>query len=356
MTDCSKTISEAKAARLRKLANPDGVIAALAIDQRKSLRQMIAIAAGRALGQISDAQLAEFKAIVTRVLTQETSAVLLDPEYGLEAVPQRLPGCGLLLAYEMDGYENPRPHRMLALLPEFSARRLRELGADGIKILLSYTPFDDERKNDEKCALIERIGHECEAAGVPFFLEPVGYDPDGLDVKGLEYARRKPEIVLRSMEEFSKDIYKVDILKVEFPVNAAYVEGSAVYGGQSAYSREDALAYHRAADALAKRPYIYLSAGVSSAQFTEQLRLAAESEARYSGVLCGRAHWQGGVSAYAQGGTAELEKWLNGEGLANVRAVNECLRQAWSWEEWFTPETASPARGTFSQAPSLGLS
>ena len=85
----------------------------------------------------------------------------------------------MLLAYESDGYENPRPNRMLELMPHLTVRRLRDAGADGIKILLSYTPFDDPTANDGKCALIERIGAECEALDMPFFLEPVGHDPTG---------------------------------------------------------------------------------------------------------------------------------------------------------------------------------
>lgn len=143
-------ISEAKARRLRAVSTRHGIIAAVAIDQRKSLRQMIADAAGTSLDDISDAQLGEFKSAVTRVLTHHASAILMDPEFGSEAFLQRAPGCGLLITYECDGYENPRPHRMLALMPHLSVRQLRDLGADGVKILLSYTPFDDERSNDEK--------------------------------------------------------------------------------------------------------------------------------------------------------------------------------------------------------------
>lgn len=187
--------------------------------------------------QITDVQISEIKCAVSRALTGYASAVLLDPEYGLDARRQRASRCGLLLAYESDGYENLRPHRMLALMPRLSVRRIRDLGADGVKILLSYTPFEDAAANDEKCALIERIGNECAALDMPFFLEPVGYDTSGIDPKSLEFARRKPEIVIQSMEEFSKDVYKVDVLKVEFPIDARFVEGSSVYSGQRAYSR-----------------------------------------------------------------------------------------------------------------------
>ena len=292
-------ISPRKAERLRRLSTSNGTIAAVAMDQRRSLRRMIAQAAGVEEAKISDQQLGAFKSAVSRVLTRDASAILLDPEFGSDAFAVRASGCGLLVTYESDGYDNPRPHRMLELMPNASVRRLQEMGAEGIKILLSYTPFDDVEANDRKCAMIERIGYECDAADVPFFLEPVGYDPGGMDVRSLEYAKMKPEIVIRSMEEFSKERYRVDVLKVEFPIDATYVEGSAVYGGQIAYSRKEALDHYQKADAAARCPYIYLSAGVSSGQFTESLRLAAEAKARFSGVLCGRANWQGGVPAFA---------------------------------------------------------
>lgn len=319
------SISDSKQARMRALTGPDGVIAALAMDQRGSLRQMMG--AG-----VTDEQVVEFKRVVIAALSKHSSAVLLDPEYGWDAAAGRAPGCGLLMAYESDGYNNPRPHRMLALLAHQSVRRLAEAGVDGIKILLSYTPFDTVDSNDEKKAMVERIGHECEAAGLPFFLEPVGYDPGGSDGKSVEFARLRPEIVIRSMEEFSKDIYKVDVLKVEFPVNIAFVEGCAAYRGAKAQTRDEALDLFRRADAASRRPYIYLSAGARNEDFIESLRLAAEAGARYSGVLCGRANWQDGVPIYMKQGRAALEAWLEGEGARNVRAVNDCLSAAVGWD------------------------
>ncbi|MBC7924414.1 MAG: tagatose 1,6-diphosphate aldolase [Bryobacteraceae bacterium] len=330
---------------LDRLSTSRGVIAAMAIDQRKSLRIMIAAAAGVSLESISDQQLGEFKSTVVRHLSPHASAVLIDPEFGSPAMGQQAESCGLLLTYEMDGYENPRPHRMLALMPEYSVQRLVEAGANGIKILLSWNPFDDPVPNDHKRALIERIGAECEAVDVPFFLEPVSYDPQNqLDLRGPDFARLKPSIVIDTMREFSQPRYRVDVLKVEFPVNAAYVENSTVHSGQSVYSRDAAIDYYRQADEAAGAiPYIYLSAGVSTNQFTESLRLAAEAEARFSGVLCGRATWQQGVQAYAKNGVRALEDWLADFGLKNIQAVNDCLAVAVPWHSRQSKRLESPS-------------
>jgi tagatose 1,6-diphosphate aldolase len=325
-----------KIERLRSLATPSGIVAAVAMDQRRSLRKLIANAGSVPFNDITDAQLAEFKEAVTKVLTPHASAILLDPEYGLGAAKSRAGSCGLLLAYEADGYENPRPHRMLALMPEHSVRTLRDAGASGIKILLHYSPMDDERPNLEKRILIERIGNECAALDMPFFLEPVLYDPtraNGMPSSELEFAKAKPALVVEMMREFSRDIYKVDVLKVEFPVVATYVQGSEVHCGETAYTMDQALEWFHTADSTARCPYIYLSAGVSTPVFFESLRMANESGAQYSGVLCGRATWQDGILAYAKDGVNALYKWLESQGVANLEKLNQLLRSATPWHE-----------------------
>ncbi len=88
-------------------ADERGVIAAAAMDQRGSLMKAIAKARGDG-GQATAADLSEFKTIVTEVLTKYATAILMDPEYGLEAIKHRAPGAGVLLAYEKTGYDATR--------------------------------------------------------------------------------------------------------------------------------------------------------------------------------------------------------------------------------------------------------
>jgi tagatose 1,6-diphosphate aldolase len=159
----------------------------------------------------------------------------------------------------------------------------------------------------------------------------VGYDPKGGDEKGFEYAKAKPEIVKKSMEEFSKPQYFVDVLKVEVPINAEFVEGSAVYKGQKAYTRRKRWRTSGEAAAVAKKPFIYLSAGVSNAQFVESLHMAAEAGTDFSGVLCGRATWKEGIPVYAKSGAKALEDWLSKEGVKNINAVNDAIKSATPW-------------------------
>ena len=315
---------------LKAVSNSRDVIAAAAMDQRGSLKSAIAKDKGIDKSAVTAQMLEEFKTAVVKILTPHASAILLDPEYGLPAALARAKNAGLLLAYENSGYDNTRPGRLPDLLDIWSVRRLVAAGADCIKILLYYTPFDPPSVNEIKHAWVERIGAECTAADVPFFLELVGYE-EGADEKGIAYARRKPDIVARSMAEYSKPQYGVDILKVEVPVNMAFVAGAKACKGESAYTRDQAKQHFLTAAASAKLPFIYLSAGVSNDVFSETLELAAESGVKFSGVLCGRATWKDAIPVYAKQGVKALEDWLADQGVKNINNVNDRLKAASPW-------------------------
>jgi len=327
-------VTPGKQKGLNAVSNSQGVIAAAAMDQRGSLKSAIAKDKGVDKSAVTAQMLEEFKTAVVRVLTPYASAILLDPEYGLPAALARAKNAGLLLAYEHSGYDNTQPGRLPDLLPIWSVRRLVAAGADCIKILLYYTPFDPPTINEVKHAWIERIGAECVASDVPFFLEFVGYEENG-DEKAIGFARKKPEIVALSMQEFSKPQYGVDILKVEVPVNMAYVAGTRSCKGESAYTREQAKEHFRRAAESAKKPFIYLSAGVSNDVFIETLELAAESGVNFSGVLCGRATWKDGIPIYAKGGVKALEDWLANQGVKNIKNVNDRLKAAKPWYSFY---------------------
>jgi tagatose 1,6-diphosphate aldolase len=325
-------ISKGKFDGIQACADANGVIAAAAMDQRGSLKKAIAKSRG---AEVGDEALTEFKTAVTRILTRHASAILMDPEYGLPAIAQRAPGTGVLLAYEKTGYDANTPGRLPDLLGQWSVRRLVEAGADAIKILLYYNPAEGPEINEVKHAFIERIGAECAANDVPFFLEPICYDDAVGDDKSLAFAKVKPKYVTQYMEEFSKPQYRVDVLKVEVPVNVKYVEGMRCFtGGEAAYSREQAQELFQQAASVAKKPFIYLSAGVTNEIFNETLELAAEAGTPFSGVLCGRATWQEGIPIYGQQGLSALEAWLEDTGVANITALNQVLAQG--AQPWWT--------------------
>ena len=120
-------ITPGKLAGMKAVSDSRGVIAAAAMDQRGSLKKSLAKEKG--VADVPDSMLEDFKSIVTEVLTQHASAILLDPEWGLPAAKKRKNNAGLLLAYEKTGYDNTRPGRIPDLLNDWSSRRLKEAGA-----------------------------------------------------------------------------------------------------------------------------------------------------------------------------------------------------------------------------------
>lgn len=321
-------LTPGKLAALKRLSTEDGIISALAIDQRGSLRKMIAAGGG-----VDDIQSAveTFKIAISEELTPFASSILLDPEYGIPASKKRVADAGLLMAYEETGYDATKVGRLPDLLPEWSAKRLKELGSDSVKFLLYYDTDESAEINNWKKAFVERIGSECEAEDIPFFLELLTYDATTNDNNTADFAKVKPHKVMEAMKEFSNPRYAVDVLKVEVPVNMTFVEG---FNGDNpvVYTKEEAQAIFREQDAATTLPYIYLSAGVSAKLFQDTLVFANEAGAKFNGVLCGRATWKGSVEVFAKEGEAAAREWLRTEGKANITELDAVLKTtAVSW-------------------------
>jgi tagatose 1,6-diphosphate aldolase len=313
---------------MERLSTPDGIITALAIDQRGALKKMMS-----ALGmEATKEKIEQFKTLISQELTPYASAILLDPEYGLPAAQKRAAASGLLLAYEKTGYDQTVPGRLPDLLSDCSVVRLKELGADAVKFLLYYDYEEAEEINRQKQVFVERIGSECMAEGLPFYLELLAYDAKNSETHSLSYAKAKPRKVIEMMKEFSKPQYKVDVLKVEVPVNMAFVEGFAKE--ETAYTRQEAAAYFKEQSDATDLPYIFLSAGVSATLFMATLRFAKEAGARFNGVLCGRATWKEAVAPFVEKGEAATLEWLAEQGKQNIQQLNEVIQEtAVSWHE-----------------------
>ncbi|EJQ54064.1 tagatose-bisphosphate aldolase [Bacillus mycoides] len=311
-----------KLAALKRLSDENGIIGALAIDQRGSLKKMIVAGSENNVG---DEGIIRFKELVSEELTPYATSILLDPEYGLPAAKVRHSDAGLLVAYEKTGYDATTEGRLPDLLPEWSVRRLKEAGADAVKFLLYYDVDEDEKINDYKHVYMERVGSECAVEDIPFFLEIVTYDAKNDDVKSMEYAKVKPHKVIEAMREFSKPQYKVDVLKVEVPVDMKFVEGYAE--GETAYSKEKAAAYFKEQSEATNLPFIFLSAGVSAELFQETLTFAKKSGSTFNGVLCGRATWKNGVAQFAENGEQAGRAWLQENGRKNIQRLNNVLKE-----------------------------
>ncbi|MGM0218787.1 tagatose-bisphosphate aldolase [Enterococcus sp. AZ126] len=317
-----------KKAAMDRLSTENGIIEALAIDQRGALKKMI-----HALGvEPTEQHIIDFKTMVSQELTPFASAILLDPEYGIPAAEARDPKSGLLLAYEKTGYDASTPGRLPDLLEDWSVVRLLENGADAIKFLLYYDANEPMEINHLKHVFIERLGSECFAEDIPFYLELVSYDAQITDASSSEYAKIKPEKVIKMMREFSKPEYKVDVLKVEVPVNMNYVEG--IGKEPAVYSRKEALSYFKQQSDATHLPFIFLSAGVTAKMFQDTLEFAKEAGSTFNGVLCGRATWKNGVAPFIESGEKAGRNWLRTEGKEHIQQLNEVVeRTASSWHD-----------------------
>ncbi|HEL0695741.1 TPA: tagatose-bisphosphate aldolase [Streptococcus equi subsp. zooepidemicus] len=329
------TLTRNKKAYLEKVSRK-GIISALAFDQRGALKRMMAAHQDT---EPAPWQIEALKALVSEELTPYASSILLDPEYGLPATKVRDERSGLLLAYEQTGYDTTTTSRLPDCLVDWSVKRLKEAGADAVKFLLYYDVDGDEYINQQKQAYIERIGSECQAEDIPFFLELLTYDEAILDNQSVAFAKLKAHKVNEAMKVFSAERFGVDVLKVEVPVNMVYVEGFAE--GEVVYSKEEAMQAFRDQESASHLPYIYLSAGVSASLFQETLVFAAEAGARFNGVLCGRATWSGAVAVYISEGEAAARQWLRTEGFENIDRLNQVLERTAS--PWTTKLTLDEA-------------
>lgn len=327
-----KRISRGKFDKMQQIANNQGVIAALAIDQRGSMKKMMETAVGASKFDME--QVYDFKKLVSQELTKYVSAILLDEEYGFKGIEAKNPQAGLIMSYEKTGYDANTPGRLPELLPEESLERLIQKGADAAKVLVYYNPDDSAEILDIKHAFLERLGTEALAADIPVFVEPIVYDNDVTDDHSPEFAKIKPQKVIDTIKEFTKDNYHIDVLKVEVPVLFQYVEGFTEKDLPVVYTQEEAAEYFKKSNDAATRPYIQLSAGVPADLFRKELIFAGKHGAKYSGILGGRATWRDGVAIYGQQGEQALIDWLDQQGKENVDELNNILKEyAVPWYE-----------------------
>jgi tagatose 1,6-diphosphate aldolase len=145
------------------------------------------------------------------------------------------------------------PRRLPDLADTWSVRRLVARGANAIKLLVYYNPSDPEPILETKRAFVERVGTECYAEGVPLFLEPLTYRDD---LSGPELARAKPALVRETAREFSEARNRVDVLKLEFPIDPNATEGIGPAEAR-VHNKEEAARAFRALDEATTLPYIF---------------------------------------------------------------------------------------------------
>ncbi|WP_136658371.1 tagatose 1,6-diphosphate aldolase [Nitratireductor sp. XY-223] len=298
---------------------PQSPMYGVAVDQGSGLQAAIAEARGP---DARDTDLFDFKKAVVECLSPEASVLLVDAEYGRRLLPHYDPACEKLLAYEADVYRIVTSERITVLPDNLSVADYAELGVRRLKFFLYYAPRGSAETNEKKHALVRDIGRQCADHGIEFLFEPIVYDEEVTDSASLAFARLKPDLVREATAVYADPDFGVDVLKVEIPVNLAFVDGY----GSGEFDRGWALErFREAADAAGPISLVYLSAGVSFDWFEQSLKLAREAGVDAAGFMCGRAIWSDAVTEFGKGGHRRLTEWLMGEGRRRLQRLKAAL-------------------------------
>ena len=296
--------------RLQQCATPDGKLVILAVDHRGNLRRALN---PRDPAAVSDEELVAFKRDVVAALAPAASAVLLDPEYGVEQniTAGTLPGaCGLIVALERTGYGGDPAARVTELVPGWDPHRAARTGASGAKLLVYYHPEAPTAPETE--ALVRRTAALCAEAEVPLFLEPLSYSPDPTR-HGLTPEERR-RVVLETARRLTA-IPGVDLLKAEFPLDVAAVPSEAEW-----------LAACQELTEASRVPWVLLSAGADFETYVLQVIAAARAGA--SGVAVGRAVWQEATEK-SPADRGEFLTTVARPRMERVAAVCQALARPW---------------------------
>lgn len=264
-----KTLTPGKMRGLQATANGRQCFTILAIDHGASFAA--AVRPDEPDSATPD-EISGAKRDVVTALAPYASAVLVDPAYGLPpaVLGGGVPGSvGLLAPVEDQDYASD--HRATRLLSDWGVAEAQRAGVDAIKLFFFYHPGDKGVAAHQEM-IVRRLVEACRAHDMPLFAEPVSYD--------VAPGTRR-QVVVESARRISR--LGVDVMKVEFPVDAAAEPDEGVWA--------EACAELTAACAT---PWALLSAGVDFATFARQVQVACRAGA--SGYLAGRAVWKEGVA------------------------------------------------------------
>jgi tagatose 1,6-diphosphate aldolase len=312
-----KTLTPGRWRGLKTTSTKDSIFTILAFDQRGTYRKMLPSNA-----TYDDA--VRIKRDVVVSLSSHTSAVLLDNTYGLQSAMDMSGNAGLLMALEESGYTGDSTYRKIQFDPNWTVEKIKKMGASAIKLLAYYHP-DSGALADEIDGVVADVAAECHRHDLPLFLEPVSYSlSTTISKDSAEFAATRPEVVRKTAERLSK--LDVDVLKLEFPVDAAFNSDEAFWQEMC-----------NAVGAVCQVPWVLLSAGVAFETFEKQVEMACRAGA--SGFLAGRAIWKEAVTmsdidmaAFLEGTAAERTKRLAAVAKAHARP----------WTEIYSPHPASP--------------
>lgn len=287
------------AADVAALARPSGTFAMVAMDQRDSLRTMMAQRARSAGEAVSDAAMTRFKLDVVRTLGPHASALLIDRHYGYRDVVEGslLPGnCALILAADALEQQPGGPVTDTALDEAVDPAQAAADGARALKLLLVWRR---DARREQRVAMAERFVALCRAHQLASVLEPVA----------------RP-----TAEEEAAGTFDLNDAIVEAAAELAPLRPS-LYKCQvpdaGAGTIRTLAAQAQRIDDVLDVPWVVLSQGVDAARFP--LAVEAACRAGASGFLAGRALWTSALDA------ADTPEALRGESTDRLRLLADIV-------------------------------
>lgn len=256
----------------QQICGPDGAMMVIACDQRGGMRTLLA-ADPDAQAKIGNDILGLTKADITRYLASKASCVLVDP---VCAVPHLVDDgviardTALLIGLDASGFDTtPEGYRLSKLVEGVTARRVRELGATGGKIMV-YLRGDRPEANTHNIKILREAIEDFAAENLLLVVEFLTYKLDGESAE--DYAAKVPSLV----EEGTRICLDCGskVLKLPYPGSPAACAAVTRLSGDV--------------------PWAVLSAGVDHATFLGQVEIAMQNGA--SGVIAGRSLWKDCIS------------------------------------------------------------
>jgi sulfofructosephosphate aldolase len=253
---------------LHVLARPSGGLAMVAMDQRESLRGLLA---KHRAGPVGDDVLTGFKLAVAREVGRHASGFLIDREFGFQTVVDEQvlpPDCGLILAADSLSYQDDGRVFDTAIDPLVDPDKVKRQGAVALKLLVVWR---DDGQADRRVAMSAEFVRSCAAAGLVSVLEGVARPASG------GYSDRLFVEAARELGGLRPTLYKAQVPR-------AGKGDPAEIGAVCARLTE-----------VLPVPWVVLSQGVSIMDFPGAVELACRNGA--SGFLAGRAIWSDTVAA-----------------------------------------------------------
>lgn len=273
------SISIGKLRGLQQLADSKGMMTVCAIDHRGALKRALN---GKNPAAVSYQEIVDFKLDLCQAMAPFASAILLDPEYGaVQAIAAGLlPGSkGLLVSMEKTGYAGASTARITELLPGWSVKKAKRMGASAVKLLVYFRP-DLKDIASKQLDLVARLADQCIEEDIAFLVEPVSYPIEGSGTSSEKFAEIKPGLVIETARQITA--LPIDVLKAEFPADIKFEQDEGMLLGLCQELNQ-----------ASRLPWVLLSAGVDFDSFKKQVGIACKAGA--SGFLAGRALWQEGA-------------------------------------------------------------